>query len=97
MLETIAMLAFAASGSVAALVAGSSLTRIAPACRRLVAERQALAADRIYLVTLIETPRPDPRPSPAPAAASASRVEVGTLAPIRRPRRAFAVPLRAAA
>jgi hypothetical protein len=68
MLGTIATLVFAIAGCTAAAVIGSSLRSALPALRRLAAERRALAEDRVYLFTLIETPRHDGTPAPVTAA-----------------------------
>lgn len=97
MLETLAMLAIAASGATAGLVVAKNCTRIAPAWRRLNAERRSLAADRVYLITLIETPRPDPFARAVPATGTATSMQPAAPIAIMRPRRAFAAPLRAAA
>lgn len=74
MIATVATLVFAAAGcaSTAAIVA--SISNALPAVRRLSGERKALAADalaldRVYLVSLIETPLHDGTRPPAPVVA----------------------------
>lgn len=78
MLGLFATLVFATAGCIGAAVIGSSLRNALPAVRRLAADRRALAEDRVYLFTLIDTPRHADDVAPAMVA-----VEVSTPAPVR--------------
>ncbi len=66
MIAVLATLVFAAAGCASAAVIGTSVRNALPAVRRLAAEQDSLAEDRVYLVSLIETPRHDGTPAPAP-------------------------------
>lgn len=99
MLGLFATLVFATAGCASATVIGTSLRDALPALRRLAAERRALAEDRVYLFTLIETPRHSGEPLPAQTAPAMPRVVV-TSAVRRRAQvqaAACSAPLRAAA
>jgi hypothetical protein len=85
MLGLFATLVFATAGCISAGVIGSSVRGALPALRRLAAERRALAEDRVYLFTLIETPRH------ADAVAPAMVVQVAAPVPVRA---AFGMPVR---
>jgi hypothetical protein len=104
-----AMLVFATAGIAAVAVIGSSVRGALPMVRHLAAERRALADDRVYLFSLIETPRHAgscapaaaallPQPAMmAPAAAAARVSAVTATAAVNRRARSLSVPLRAAA
>jgi len=99
MLGQIATFAFAMTGCFSAAVIGISLRDALPRWSRLMAERRALADDRVYLYTLIETPRHDGTPAPAVAAIAvpATPAVQVVINPVRRRAPNLAVPLRAAA
>ena len=99
MLGLFATLVFASAGCTSAAVIGSSLRGALPALRRLAQEQRTLAEDRVYLFTLIETPRHDGTPAPAVAAYAAAVVAApaAVINPVRRRVPAPVVPLRAAA
>ncbi len=106
MLATIATLVFAplvsaTAACTATAVIGTSLRDALPALRRLAADRRALADDRVYLYTLIETPRHDGTPAPVVAAPAVQDVARPVMInPLRRRPAALPIapaPLRAAA
>jgi hypothetical protein len=102
MLGLFATLVFASAGCTSAAVIGSSLRGALPALRRLAQEQRTLAEDRVYLFTLIETPRHDGAPVPAlvttPAApAIPVRTPIAAAGRRRAPLSVGAAPLRAAA
>ncbi len=66
MIAVLATLVFAAAGCASAAVIGTSIRNALPAVRRLAAAQGSLAEDRVYLFSLIETPRHDGTPAPAP-------------------------------
>ncbi len=96
MLGLFAMLVFAIAGCTSAAVIGSSLRSALPALRRMAEERRALAEDRFYLFTLIETPRRLGTPAPT-AAAIAVRAPVAGVVRRRAVMPVAADRLRAAA
>jgi hypothetical protein len=65
MIAVLATLVFAAAGCVSAAVIGTSIRNALPAVRRLAAAQGSLAEDRVFLVSLIESPRHDGTPAPA--------------------------------
>jgi hypothetical protein len=96
MIGLIATLAFATTaGCTGAAVIGTSLRNALPKLRRIAAERRTLAEDRVYLFTLIETPRHDGTPAPTGPALAVPAAQA-VINPVRR-RRDVCVPLRAAA
>ena len=97
MLGLIATFVFAAAGCTSAAVIGASVRNALPAVRRLAAERHTLADDRVYLFTLIETPRHDGTPAPSVATYAAPVAAPAHPAFYRVRHRAPVVPLRAAA
>ena len=99
MLGQIATFAFATAGCFSAAVIGIGLRDALPRWGRLIAERRALADDRVYLYSLIETPRHDGAPAPTAGACHASAVAPAqaVIHPVRRRVSTGAVPLRAAA
>ena len=99
MLGQIATFAFATAGCFSAAVIGISMRDAVPRWGRLLAERRALADDRVYLFTLIETPRHDGTSAPAPAAYSAAAIPAtaAVFPAVRRRAPGLAGPLRAAA
>lgn len=95
---------FAIAGCFSAAVIGITLRDALPQWGRLLAERRALADDRVYLFTLIETPRHNGTAAPAvaiPVAAGGQVLAVpagqAMINPVRRRAATAAVPLRAAA
>jgi hypothetical protein len=96
MLGQIATFAFATAGCLGAAVIGISLRDALPRWGRLLAERRALADDRVYLFTLIETPRHDGTAAPMPATQAVPAAQA-VIHPVRRRVPGLAVPLRAAA
>ncbi|WP_232281113.1 hypothetical protein [Novosphingobium nitrogenifigens] len=105
MLGLLASLVFVTAGCTSVAVIGSSVRGALPAIRRIVAEHGSIAQDRVFLYTLIETPRHDGTPPPR-VEAPAARPEHAFAQPafagvargaIKRRRQAFPAPLRAAA
>ena len=95
MLGLFATLVFVTAGCTSAAVIGSSVRNALPSLRRLAAERRSLAEDRVYLFTLIETPRHAGAQAPTPAPLAAAP-RAAMPAAIRR-RAQVPAPLRAAA
>ncbi|WP_353227553.1 hypothetical protein [Novosphingobium sp.] len=100
-----AMLVFATAGIAGVAVIGSSVRGALPMVRHLAAERRALADDRVYLFSLIETPRHAGSCAPVAAALSpqstltapAGTARIAATATVNRRARSLPVPLRAAA
>ena len=101
MLGLIVTLIFTAAGCASVAVIATSVHDALPALRRLVAERQTLADDRVYLITLIETPRhagaPAPLPEALPVTGGMVLVRAFMINAARRRIPGLAGPLRAAA
>ncbi len=57
MIAMLTTLVFAAAGYFGGAIVIVSVRDAAPSLRRLSAERRSLAADQVYLFTMIETPR----------------------------------------
>ena len=77
MIAMFATLVFASAGCASTAVIVTSICNALPKVRFLSGQRRALAADplaldRVYLVSLIETPRHDGMPAPVPAIAEAA-------------------------
>ena len=79
---------FAIAGCASALVLGSSLRRALPLVRGIVADSRSIAEDRVWLITMIETPRHQAGTPPRPELAGAT---------ITRPEPAFATATRSGA
>ena len=104
MLGLFAMLVFATAGFAAVAVIGSSVRGALPKVRHLAAERRTLAEDRVYLFSLIETPRHAGScaslactPSVQPVVMAPAAARVSATAAVNRRARSLPVPLRAAA
>ena len=74
MIAMLATFVFVTAGCASSAVIGTSIRNALPALRRLSGQRAALvsdplALDRVYLVSLIETPRHDGAPAPVSAIA----------------------------
>jgi len=74
MIAMFATFVFATAGCASSAVIGTSIRNALPVLRRLSGQRGALASDplaldRVYLVSLIETPRHDGALAPVPAIA----------------------------
>ena len=105
MLGLFAMLVFATAGLAGVAVIGSSVRGALPTVRQLAAERRALADDRVYLFSLIETSRHAGSCAPVATALSpeptllapATTARIAATATVNRRARSLSVPLRAAA
>ena len=101
MFGLIATLVFTAAGCASVAVIATSVRGAFPALRRLSAERQTLADDRVYLITLIETPRHAGAPAPlavaSPVKGGMVPVRAFMIKAARRRIPGLAGPLRAAA
>lgn len=97
MIESMIPALFALSACAGGAVIDASLRRALPLVRGLAAERRSLAADRVWLITMIETPRhqtgtpPRPECDRAAIAGFPSAAPRGALA-ISRPLRQAAAP-----
>ncbi len=100
MLALFSTLVFATAGCASAAVIGTSLRSALPHLRALAADRHSLAEDRVYLVSLIETPRhagaPAPQVIPAVIRAGAP-IRRRAARPVPAPGSSVAAGLRAAA
>ena len=79
MIAMFATLVFATAGCAGAAVIATSIRNAVPGVRRVLAEHKVLsndplALDRVYLVSLIETPRHDGSLAPIPTIATPERV-----------------------
>lgn len=96
MIESMIPALFALSACAGAAVIGTSLRRALPLVRGLAAERRSLAADRVWLITMIETPRHQagtpPRPECAGAAIAGFAPAPRGIPLVSRPQRQAAAP-----
>lgn len=91
MMDSLIPVTFAIAGCASALVLGSSLRRALPLVRAIAADRQSIAEDRVWLITMIETPRHQAGTPPRPECAGA------TIARPARAEPAFAATTRSGA
>lgn len=99
MLGMLACLVFVAAGCGAVAVIATSLHDALPRIRAITADRAGLASDRVFLVTLIETPRREDTPPPRAVVGGVVGDGGATRAraALRRQPQAASAPLRAAA
>lgn len=95
MLGMLACLVFVAAGCGAVAVIAISLHDALPRIRAIAADHAGLASDRVFLVTLIETPRREDTPPPRAVVGGESAARARPA--IRRLPQAATAPLRAAA